>query len=364
MSNENLKLKEESDIYPCSSCGANMHYNPKTEGMYCEFCSSSEEIEKVVFEKVKEYRLDQYKEDEKQNLQEERIIHCDNCGAETSVCSDTKAVYCPFCGSSHIIKENQKSGRIMPETIIPFKLDKNSAKENFNKWIKKKWLAPRKLKVEAESEKLQGVYIPYWTYDSDTSTDYVAERGTHYYVSRTVTRNGKKTTERERRTRWKTVRGHLDKYYDDIMVPASNKHQSDLLDRIDNFNLANLIKYNPKFLSGFMAERYSVNLQDGWIEGQERIDKIMYSDIRREVGGDEFRLTSKNTIHKDVLYKHFLVPLWISNYMYRGKLFQYVINGENGKVEGYYPKSYFKIAGLVILALGIGYLAYKYISQN
>lgn len=44
--------------------------------------------------------------------------------------------------------------------------------------------SPNDLKayVEHSKEKLNGMYMPYWTYDSNTSSDYSGMRGDYYYV--------------------------------------------------------------------------------------------------------------------------------------------------------------------------------------
>lgn len=359
-------IREESDSYPCPGCGAEMHYNPADKNMKCEFCGTTDEINFEENPNIKEYSMDKAQEEADTDWGKKlRVLHCESCGAETNIEAEAKAVACPFCGSSHIIKENEKSTRIKPESLIPFTIDKKKAREGFKEWLKGKWLAPNSLKREAKSDKLQGVYIPYWTYDSNTSSNYVAKRGTYYYVTKTVTNDkGETSTERVRKTRWTTVTGNLSKYYDDIMVPGSKNHLGGLLDRADNYNLNSLVKYSPKFLSGFMAERYNMDLKEGWKEGKKIMDSMIKEDIRRKVGGDEFRLVNKDTIFGDVVYKHFLVPVWISNYSYKGKNYQYVVNGQNGRLEGHYPKSPVKIALLVLLGALIAGGIYYYSKYN
>ena len=87
---------------------------------------------------------------------------------------------------------------------------------------------------------------------------------------------------------------------------------------------------------------------DGWAKAKGIIENIIYSDIRKQVGGDEFRLLSRATNHREIYYKQFLLPMWISNYEYKGKVYEYLINGENGKIYGEYPKSFWKILFLVV----------------
>ena len=39
---------------------------------------------------------------------------------------------------------------------------------------------------------MQGIYVPYWTFDADTKSSYRGERGTVYYETKTVMRDGKR----------------------------------------------------------------------------------------------------------------------------------------------------------------------------
>ena len=261
------KTVAEGRRFSCVNCGAELHYYPDKKALFCPFCNTTEEVEEVVpSEGINEYLLGGHMEEMSENWDEEPnlVLHCKSCSAEINIGPDDKAAFCPFCGSSHILKEEDNGRKIKPETIIPFRISKEVAAEKFKKWIRGKLFAPSNLK-NSKTEKLNGVYIPYWTYDSDTYTEYVAERGDYYYETHTKTDSeGKQVSERVRKTKWRRVRGTLERYYNDAMVTATKNHKEGLLDKIDNFNLANLIKYDPRFLSGFMAERYSIG-SNGWL---------------------------------------------------------------------------------------------------
>ena len=74
------------------------------------------------------------------------------------------------------------------------------------------WFAPNAVKKYARSEsKLTGVYLPYWTFDSQTSTFYNGERGDIYYVDQPVQvmRNNQIVTEIRRvpEIHWTPVSG-------------------------------------------------------------------------------------------------------------------------------------------------------------
>lgn len=74
--------------------------------------------------------------------------------------------------------------------------------------------APSALKNKARrDEKLLGIYVPYWTYDSYTDTDYTGQRGTIYYEREyvTVMVNGQPRQEIRNvaKIRWQPVSGHV-----------------------------------------------------------------------------------------------------------------------------------------------------------
>lgn len=50
--------------------------------------------------------------------------------------------------------------------------------------MKGRWLAPGELKHLYQQDKLQGIYIPYWTFDADADVNYRAEGGRDRQVTR------------------------------------------------------------------------------------------------------------------------------------------------------------------------------------
>ncbi len=359
--NEVNEIEEnEADSFSCPSCGGDLAFDVNTGELKCQFCGSIEDINEKIADSVKEYDFFEYREDKDEDWGVEvENLHCDSCGADMNVEPSTKSSLCPFCGSNYVVREKGKGSGIKPETLIPFKIDKKSCKGVFEKWLGSQWLAPNNLKKEAKTDKLQGIYLPYWTYDADTNTDYIGKRGTYYYVNKRVVKDGKTTTVRERKIRWTRVSGTLSKYYDDTLIPASKKHTNPYLDEVDDFNFEELVHYDSKFLAGFLAEKYSVNLEEGWQKGQVEVDSMIIRDIKGEIGGDRQVIDSKNTRYNKILYKHLLLPIWISNYTYNGQNYQYVINGQNGKVAGKTPVSFWKVTFLLITILIIGYLIFR-----
>jgi hypothetical protein len=55
------------------------------------------------------------------------------------------------------------------------------------------------------------------------------------------------------------------------------------------------------------------------------------------------------TQYDDITFKHILLPVWISAFRFRDRVFRFLVNGRTGEVQAERPWSWAKIA-LTILA--------------
>jgi hypothetical protein len=53
----------------------------------------------------------------------------------------------------------------------------------------------------------------------------------------------------------------------------------------------------------------------------------------------------------DITFKHVLLPIWVSTFRYKGRLFRFLVNARTGQISGERPYSAWKIALAVILGL-------------
>lgn len=368
--NENEELIDEetilenADSFSCPACGGKMHFNVNEQSLSCPYCDNKIEITSDS-EPIKEYDFDKADELASKGWgNETRIIRCESCGAQVVLEENATAQFCSFCGSSNVVKEFD-SDCITPESLIPFKISKAKASDNFKKWLKKRFFAPRKLKKKQYKDNFSGLYLPFWTYDSQTSSFYTAQKGTYYYVTRTRMVNGKPQTYRQRKIRWKRVQGTYNKFFDDVLVNASKNHDRNIIEVLEPFNLKGLVPYRTEYLSGFIAERYSINLKNGWHYAKNKINGDIRNGIIAQVNGDEVRIESVNTSYDDVKYKHILLPIWMSSYKYKDKIYRFMVNAQTGEVQGKYPKSPLKITLTVLASLGIvGLIIYFFSTYN
>ena len=340
--------------FPCGGCGAKLSFAPGTRTLKCEFCGTANEIE-ADDARIEELPFDTYLKslEGREEMVQAETVKCAKCGAEQTLGENLFASACTFC-SSPIVSKGYASRRIKPKAIVPFQVDHRRAQDEFRRWVKSLWLAPSDLKRYAQSDAgMTGLYLPYWTYDCNTATHYTGERGEDYYTDEAVETTDSQgrtstSTQRRKHTRWSPASGHVESFHDDVIVMASHSLPQTMHGAATAWNLKGLVPYQPEFVSGFRAEAYQVGLSEGFPIAKEDIDATVYGLIRRDIGGDQRRVHQVSTQYSNVTFKHVLLPVWISAYRYRDKVFRFLVNGQTGEVSGDSPTSWVKVTMLAI----------------
>jgi len=354
---ENIPLG--SDTYQCSNCGAPLKYKPGTNFLHCDYCGTDTPIDVKVVDEVQEFDFEQYARNiEKLVASTTKIISCSKCGAESTFEENLKSAACPYCNTPFVESDVHEERLIQPSYLLPFKIADKDMQHHMDVWIKSLWFAPNKLKKLALlSTKLQGVYIPCWTYDAQTETDYTGQRGDTYTTTVGSGKNRRTVT----RTRWSYSSGHISLFFDDVMVTASRMIPMAIMNKIHNWDTMNMVEADNRFLSGFITEKYVMNMTDGYEHAKRVMESQIDSAIRRDIGGDRQQIDSKRTRFNDVKFKLILLPAYISSYTYKNKLYHFFVNGRTGRTTGDRPYSAVKItlaviAGLIALAAFIWFI--------
>jgi len=173
--------------YPCKQCGANLVFAPGTDSLQCPYCSTLNEVPKSPDTIVElDYLIYLNGLPDGDGVHETITIKCIACAAETTLAPDVTAGVCAFCGAGIVATGSTKKA-IRPQGVLPFKVKQNEAGELFRRWVAGRWFAPNRLKQDAERSAIRGAYVPAWTYDADTETNYTGERGDHYWETETYT---------------------------------------------------------------------------------------------------------------------------------------------------------------------------------
>ncbi len=350
--NPTAKLKKT-----CVNCGAELRYKPGTTSLICNYCGYKQEI-KASYEEIQELELRQYLENmgAQAHSQEITMVQCKSCGATQHIEQSYRSLECVYCSSPLILEDIKKEEWILPGAVLPFQITQQEAFKIFKKWVNGLWFAPNKLKKAAlDPEKTKGLYIPFWTFDANFNASYTGERGEYYYVSvpYTTTVNGKTVTRtrQERRTRWYPASGNISGFIDDTLIKASKKQTAKIPSKIARWNLKKLQSFESGFLAGFITEKYTIPLKKGHLEAKQVALSIATNMAKRDIGGDRQRVNQLTMKLSNETFKHILLPVYISNYKYKGKTYSFFVNGENGKISGKRPYSAWKIFFLVLLII-------------
>ena len=354
------KTMEETDR-KCPQCGATMDFDPSTGGLYCPYCDYREEI-KVENETGDKYakELDFESAEYTGNCDwgaAKKTVTCKSCGAVTVYDALEVASECPYCGSNQVMEASDVK-TLAPNGVIPFAVTEKTAGEKFISWLSKKWFAPKEAKLSAKAEAFKGVYLPFWTFDADTSSDYTGEYG----IDKKVKRGEKE----EIVTDWHSVRGHYNHHIDDELVEGTNTQNANTLRKIQPYDTNKAVVYKPEYLAGFAAERYAIGLKDAWEKAKgfikDKLENLISEKIVEEHRADRTRNIVVRTSYSNITYKYVMLPVWISCFTYNGKVYQFIVNGQTGKVGGDYPISPWRVAIAVLIGIAIVALLW-YITQ-
>lgn len=333
----------------CDSCGATMIYDPSKGKLFCEYCGSVRDIETAEKQFLAETDLEKAGDYANHDWGKgTKSVICGSCGAESVYDELQIADVCPYCGST-LVTEAGAPDAMAPGGVCGFRVTVKEASERFTKWIKKRIFAPGIVRKSAKADDFKGVYLPFWTFDSDTYSTYTARYG----IDRTVTVNGK----RETRTDWYSTRGTYGRFFDDVLIPGTNRYDKDTIRKIKPFDTASAVPYKPEYLAGYFAERYSVGLNDAWKSGRDRISSelegLITDAIRDEHGADHVESLKVVTEHANVKFKYIMLPVWLSNFKYKEKIYNFMVNGQTGKAGGRYPVAKWKVVLTVLAVLAV-----------
>lgn len=334
----------------CPSCGASIEFNPENGKLTCPYCGYETEIAKPDDEKNQvAQEMDFYAAEKRGNFDwgvEKKTVICSECAAETIYDALQVADTCPYCGS-HQVMEATTVDTLAPNGVCTFQITDKEAGIYFHAWLKKRIFTPRAAKISAKPDAFKGVYLPYWTFDTKTGSHYTA----NYGIDRVVK---EKDGETHIETDWYTTTGFYQEFIDDQLVSATTRYDHKILGKIEPFNLLDNKSYKSEYVTGFLAERYSIGLEDGWGIAQQDIHDHIHSEIsskvRFECGADRVTNIQFSTTYDNITYKYLMLPIWLSSFQYKNKVYQFMVNGQTGKVGGKAPISPIRVAIAVILA--------------
>ena len=347
-------------IFPCDECGADLEFSIGEQSLKCPYCGAVKTIDlsqapdivehdyRAMLEQLKSQRLQQQQIDD--SAEAEHAVRCSSCGAEVVFQGTLTSTVCPYCASPlQRDKIHDAPTRVPVDGVLPFQVAEHEASNRLRQWVQSLWWAPNEFLRQGASGKFNGIYLPYYTFDSQTYTWYTGQRGDYYYV----TVGSGKDERRERRISWSYRSGEFDRFFDDLLIVATKVQDKTLMERLEPWPLERCIPFTQQVLAGFFARTYDVPLEEGFAEARRRIESLLSTDIRHRIGGDEQSISSQKTHYSGITFKHLLLPVWLLAYRYKDKPYRVVINAVTGEVSGERPYSMVKIISAILLVVTV-----------
>jgi hypothetical protein len=343
--------------FACPACGAEAIWNPAKQALVCPFCATTSPAKLdadsgAIVEHDLVTALRGITDDKRGWQTEKRYVKCQSCQAISVLDPQRQAQRCDFCGSAQLIPYEQTKDAFRPESLLPFKVTEDKARDGIRAWYGRLWLAPNKLKRAALTDTVKGIYLPYWTFDAKVDAAWTAEAGYYYYTTESYTDgSGRSQTRQVQHVRWESASGRLQHFFDDDLICASVGVHAPLLRGIEPFPTTELKPYDAGYVAGWVVERYQIDLVAAAQAARDDMDAKLRQMCASQIPGDTYRNLDVRANYSGQTFKHILAPVWLLSYHFGAKAFQAVMNGFTGTVAGEYPKSWVKVALLVLAAI-------------
>lgn len=344
--------------HKCTNCGADMEFDAASGMLKCPSCGlllnisdMENEIDNAGLDEnegndpnsVDESWQEEYSNNYKKYFTDGEDVHefvCQNCGAKLMADSRTTSTKCSFCDAPMVLG-NRLTGALAPSYVIPFKISKEAAKKEFDKWRRKAWLAPSGFKKMARLKELAGQYVPFWLYILNSAGVFSA---TGIKV-RSYTQGNYRYTEKS----YYNVQRAFNLDIRGIPVDASQKMADDVMDKLEPFDYRDLKEFNTPYLSGFLAEKYDYDDEQMFPRAKTRAQKYTNDYINESVRGYT-TITNRNCRMNISPQRtdYVLLPVWMFNYNYNGKDYMFTMNAQTGKVIGKPPISKPRVAAVFL----------------
>jgi ribosomal protein S27E len=339
------KSKETKVTDPtiCIGCGSKKVFDPIKQQLVCEHCGNTSSVtpQSINDKKNRYYKGVEIALEESTFSQ----YKCSQCNSTNTYFGETEIKRCPSCGAyDKLTKIHNTVHKV--DGIIPFKISKQQAATKLNEWVKTRKLVPNDFKSLFSAGKITGLYYPAYIFDAN---------GTYSYSGTYQTSEQIRQSDNTVRTIYHThsFSGHKSWEKSNHIVSGSSTIPNDIIQKLTNFNVDGLIKYELPFVAGFPTNEADIQIGTANETFHRYLQSRFESEARSTAGGSVVSLNLTHHTNYET-YQLALLPIWVTYYTYKGKNFNCYINGHSGSVAGKHPKSFWKIFGRVVAFLAVG----------
>lgn len=328
--------------YKCPCCGGSLAFNSNRQKLHCASCNSEYDMKNFrkyidVVESTKQTE-DRYEWDKNDTLELEMVEKdgktvyiCPSCGGEIDAKETTAATKCPYCDSP-VIMPGKVAGNLRPDMIIPFWLDKEAAKEKYKDFCKGKRLLPRAFQSDQIIQEIKGIYVPYWLFSCNASgrANYRAQRVKHW----------KDSDYEYTQTDYYMLSREGKVYFEHVPVDGSVEMNDVYMESLEPYEMSKIVPFDEGYLTGYEAMKYDVDKDDCRGRAQQRIKSSFEQILEQSVDRQHYTFVTRENSNigcTDGKVQYALFPVWKIRVKYKDKIFEFMMNGQTGKMVGELP---------------------------
>ena len=341
--------------YKCPACHGVLEFDIKTQKLKCPYCGSEYEIsdfedDVTPAEAAEKEAAEAEEEKPKQEAEKSEggnslgidtnaggqwaegeadhlhVYTCNSCGGEIVGDDNLAAARCPYCDSV-LVRKEAIAGSLRPDYVIPFKLEKQQAKEAFAKHLLGKKLVSTEFVNENKIDEIKGVYVPFWLFDVDADADLnfecsntASHRSGDYIITSTDIYDF-------------ATGGSVG--FNNIPVDGSSKMADDMMESLEPFDFSEAVPFQTAYLAGYMADKYDVDIDASMPNVNRRIVGSVTAEFRKEVPSyGSVNIKNDSVKIRDSKAKYALYPIWVLSIRWQSKVYTYMMNGQTGKFVG------------------------------
>jgi uncharacterized membrane protein YgcG/DNA-directed RNA polymerase subunit RPC12/RpoP len=323
--------------YKCPNCGGAITFDSTSQMMKCPYCDAEFDVETLRamdedLSRTAASAMDwdlasgEWQPGEQDGL---GVFACQSCGGEIVADENLGSTACPYCGSP-VVLTSRFSGTLRPDLVIPFKMDKNAAKDSLKRLYMGKRLLPKVFKDENHLDEIKGMYVPFWLFSAEADADI------HYRGTRT---NSWKSGQYRH-----TETSYFDIYrggcigFDYVPEDGASKINDTMMESVEPFYWNEAVDFQTAYLAGFIADKYDVEADHCRNRANERIVNSTEEAFRSTVTGFATVSIQNRSIRlRDASVRYALLPIWFLNTSFKGSKYSFAMNGQTGKFVGDLP---------------------------
>jgi ribosomal protein S27E len=330
--------------YICPNCGAYISYDISETVLVCQFCGFTRKVDEQVVSESADQPLDEVLPTTRAHrwAESQTQVTCEQCGVTILLPPGQTADVCPYCAANRFITSSSLVEMIDPQAIGLFKIDVAQAGESITSWLGKGLLVPDNLISQQTGMQLHPAYYPFWIFEGTLEVPWFCDvnLGTG------------------RMPQWEAHSGSKFELFKDVVIPGLRKMSQADLAAIEPFNLDELLAFSPDYLAGWVALTYDSPLADASLRARELVQNKATRSLSSQVETNHPKRNFSTGVGKwsGLTYKLALLPIYLGNYVFQGKRYRLMVNGQTGKVSGKKPVDrlkmlMFSIGGFILLVV-------------